>query len=245
MPLEQFEIHPVLYAPGVSDAYVLLSNASILFGALILSILGGFHLAFERPFIYSRGLQYLFEKCCFLVISIIKQHTSYLGLHYYPLLLTIFILVLSSNLIGLIPWSFTATSHLAMTLSLALSINLSIIILGFENQGLSFLNLFVPRGGPKFLFPLISAIELISYLLRTFSLSIRLFANMMAGHILLYILASFCVSLSAVYFGILMAFPFILVFPIIILEFGIAFLQAYVFIVLISIYLNEAVRAAH
>jgi ATP synthase subunit 6 len=132
-----------------------------------------------------------------------------------------------------------------MTLSLALSINLSIIFLGFENQGVNFLNLFVPRGGPKFLFPLITLIEVISYLLRTFSLSIRLFANMMAGHILLYILASFGVSLSTFFYGIFMVFPFTMIFPIIILEFGIAFLQAYVFIVLIAIYLNEAVHSTH
>lgn len=162
-----------------------------------------------------------------------------------PLFFAIFLTILFSNLIGLLPFAFTPTGHLAFTLTLALSCNLAIIIIGFYENGLGFLQLFVPKGGPKFLIPLIVVIEVLSYLLRTLSLSIRLFANMMAGHTLLHILASFITAFLKSGHALIAFFPLLLVIAVIALELGIAFLQAYVFTILLTIYLNDSFHPSH
>ena len=118
-------------------------------------------------------------------------------------------------------------------------------IIGFKENGISFLKLFVPKGGPIWLIPLIVVIEFISYLLRTFSLSIRLFANMMAGHTLLHILASFTLGFIEAGYTIASVIPFIIILAVVVLELGIAFLQAYVFLILLSIYLNDSFHPSH
>jgi len=148
-------------------------------------------------------------------------------------------------LIGLIPFAFTPTSHLVFTFSLALTCNLAFIIIGFKENGFKFLNLFVPKGGPLWLLPLIVVIEFVSYLLRTFSLSIRLFANMMAGHTLLHILSSFVTAFIKAGYLMYGIFPILLVVAVLVLELAIAFIQAYVFIVLLCIYLNDAFHPSH
>jgi len=166
------------------------------------------------------------------------------GLRYFPLLFIVFFLILFSNLIGLVPFSFAPTSHIALTFSIALSCNLAFVVIGFKENGLSFLKLFVPKGGPVWLFPVIVIIEFVSYLLRTFSLSIRLFANIMAGHTLLHILSSF-VSAFLKSNAELAFLPSMLILAVIGLELGVAFLQAYVFVILLCIYLNDSFHPSH
>jgi len=142
------------------------------------------------------------------------------------------------------PFGFTVTSHIIVTFFLALSFNLGFLFLGLVMHKFRFFLLFVPKGVPLLLAPLIIIIEIVSYLIRTFSLSLRLFANMMAGHTLLKILASFVVACASVggYALAAGAVPLLLVFAVTALEVGIAFLQAYVFTILLCIYANDAVN---
>jgi len=198
---------------------------------------------YESRLIPTRA-QFITETAVKMFIDLMKQQASDKSLKYLPLFFSIFIIVLASNLIGLVPFAFTPTSHLIFTFWLALSCNIGLLIIGFKENGIYFLKLFVPRGGPMWLMPLIIVIEIVSYLLRTFSLSIRLFANMMAGHTLLHILSSFCVS-CLLQMPALAIFPFLLVIACFALELGIAFLQAYVFVVLLSIYLNDSFHPQH
>jgi F-type H+-transporting ATPase subunit a len=148
------------------------------------------------------------------------------------------------NLFGLLHLGFTLNGQLIIPVVLAVSFNLFFFLNGFERHGIKFLSVFVPSGVPAFLLPLVVLIEIISYLLRSFSLSVRLFANMMAGHTLLYILSSFVVALSDISL-ILALVPTLLVFAVSFLEIGIAFLQAYVFVVLLSIYVTDSLSPQH
>jgi len=179
------------------------------------------------------------------VAGSIKQQAGARGLIYLPVFFTTFVVILLSNVIGLIPFAFTPTSHIAITFSMALTFNLAFIFFGFRTNGARFLLVLVPRGSPLWLLPLIVMIEFISYLLRTFSLSIRLFANMMAGHTLIHILASFATSFWYAGWSMLIVFPLVLTLAVFFLELGIAFLQAYVFVVLLSIYLNDSLNPRH
>jgi F-type H+-transporting ATPase subunit a len=167
-----------------------------------------------------------------------QQINNIISLKYFPLVFNIFILILIFNINGLLPYSFTITSQIIVTLQLALSMFIGIIIIGFYNKDLKFLLLFVPKNIPKILVPFLTLIEIVSFLIRPFSLSVRLFANMLAGHTLLFIIASFNFFIAINYILVLIL-PLFFIFFILILEFAIAFVQAYIFVILISIYLND------
>jgi ATP synthase subunit 6 len=157
----------------------------------------------------------------------------------------LFIFVLFCNILGLLPFGFTITSHIIVTFTLSFSVVLGLTIIGFREQKLHFLNLFIPRDVSKIMVPLLVVIEVVSYISRAFSLAIRLFANLMSGHTLLNILSTFVLKLlkKNFLFGIL---PFLLVLAICFLEICLAFLQAYVFMVLTCIYLTDSLyEAAH
>jgi F-type H+-transporting ATPase subunit a len=243
-PLEQFEL--IILKPIKLNNWVDLSITTatlfLIFGILIIILF--LFLSIKNSRLIPTKLQYLSENLYLFLIDLIKQQAGYKGLKYFPLFFTLFIIILSSNIIGLFPFAFTPTSHLIFTFFLAFSSNIALIFIGFYENGFSFLKLFVPKGGPAWLLPLIVVIEFLSYLLRTLSLSIRLFANMMAGHTLLHILASFSVAFLTTY-PLFSIFPIILVVAVFLLELGIAFLQSYVFIVLLSIYLNDSFHPSH
>jgi ATP synthase subunit 6 len=243
-PLEQFEliILKPLKLTNIIDLSITTATLFLILGVSIILVL--FSLSLRNARLVPTKLQYLTESIYLFLIDLIKQQTGQKGVIFLPLFFSIFIIILSSNVIGLFPFAFTPTSHLIFTFFLAFSCNMALIIIGFKEHGLRFLKLFVPKGGPKWLLPLIVVIEVLSYLLRTLSLSIRLFANMMAGHTLLHILASFSVSFLTFY-PVLSIFPLALVLAVFFLELGIAFLQAYVFIVLLSIYLNDSFHPSH
>jgi ATP synthase subunit 6 len=181
----------------------------------------------------------------FLSNTILQQLGVKRGQKYSVILKSFFFLILFSNIFGLIPFSFTITSHLIYTFAFSLSILVGITILGFYIQGFSFLKLLVPGGAPVFLLPLLIPIEFISYIARCFSLAIRLFANMMSGHTLLNILSSFVIKINNNGFILLSLAPLFVVIAVFLLEVGIAFLQAYVFLVLVCIYLKDAFEAGH
>jgi len=241
-PLEQFEIYlikPFVFGYDISFTLATLS----LFLAFLLFVLFYF-LGFIKAKLIPTSLQSLGEAFYLFGVNIVEQQAGHKGLRYFPILFVIFFLVLFSNLVGLVPFAFAPTSHICLTLSLAMFCNIAFIIIGFKENGLPFLRLFVPQGSPRFLLPLIVVIEFISYLLRTFSLSIRLFANIMAGHTLMHILASFVISFTT-YFTSLAIIPFIVTLMVCLLEIGIGLLQAYVFVILLSIYLKDSFNPSH
>jgi F-type H+-transporting ATPase subunit a len=178
-----------------------------------------------------------------LLSTVIETVKDQLGSHkYYPLLLTLFLFILISNFLGMVPYSFTPTSHLIVTVGLSFPIMLGVTIIGLKNYKSEFFALFLPAGTPTALIPLLTAIEFISYIARAFSLGIRLFANILSGHALLHILAGFTYKfvISDAFF-ILKFAPIIFIAVLLSLEIAIAFLQAYVFTVLTASYLKDVI----
>ena len=234
-PLEQFEIFPWFVLPIVftqANVYLI-----IIFFTLIIFLSSSVYSANLVPTYY----QYLVELLYKFIINTVKQQIGLRGFTYFPIFFLIFFFIATTNLLGLVPFSFTLTSQVVLTFLIALSFNLGLILLGFYIHNFRFFNLFIPHGAPLVLIPLIVVIELVSYLLRTFSLSIRLAANMMAGHTLLHILSTFVLMfLQNYYFFFIALFPGLLVFLAMGLELGIAVLQAYVFFILLTLYLNDS-----
>ncbi len=169
------------------------------------------------------------------------------GMRFFPFVFTLFMFVLVGNLWGMFPYFFTITSHIVITGALALTVILTVVVVGFWRHKLGFLKLFVPSGVPAAILPFIVVIEVLSFLSRPLSLSIRLFANMLAGHITLKVFAGFVVALgSAGFLGILGAIlPLAATVALTALEFLVAALQAYVFAILTSLYLNDALHPGH
>lgn len=195
----------------------------------------------------SRKLQLVLEKFYIFIFELIYQQVGFLGQQFIPLFFTLFSFIILANVIGLVPYSFTLTSHIMLTFTLSFSVFIGLTLLAIMMQP-NFFALFIPRGVPSGLIPFLFVIEIISYVSRTFSLAIRLFANMMSGHVLLHIMTGFCAYLFN-NFGVIgklvYLIPFVLIVAIIGLEIGIAFLQAYVFCVLVSIYLSDVYSLGH
>jgi F-type H+-transporting ATPase subunit a len=238
-PLDQFSIQSLKTFDLFGIDFSITNQVIFLLGVLLFYILS-YILALVYPTLIPSRFQIISETIYLGILNILKQQAGILALKYYPFILTLFLFILGINVIGLLPFGYTASSHLVLTFSLAFTINLALVIIGFEKQGLSFLQNFVPKGSPKVLLPLLVVIETVSYLLRPFSLSIRLFANMMAGHTLLHILASFTTAFILSSYFFLAVFPFTICLAVVLLEICIAFLQAYVFIVLTCIYANDS-----
>ena len=169
-------------------------------------------------------------------------------MRFFPFVFTIFMFVLTLNMLGLIPYGFTVTSHVIITAALALMVFFTVLIYGLIRHGLHFFNLFVPKGVPIYILPMIVAIEILSFISRPISHSVRLFANMLAGHITLKVFAGFIIllggALGAIGWvgGVL---PFAMIVALTALEMLVAFLQAYVFAILTCIYLNDAIHPGH
>lgn len=192
-------------------------------------------------------LQSISEMAYEFVASMLRDAAGTQGMKFFPFVFSLFMFVLVANLFGMFPYFFTVTSHLIVTFALAMLVILTVVGYGFYKHGLGFLNLFVPHGVPAVLVPLVVAIEVISFLSRPISLSVRLFANMLAGHITLKVFAGFVVSMSAMgAVGIGGAIlPLAMTVALTGLEFLVAFLQAYVFAVLTCMYLNDALHPGH
>ncbi len=181
--------------------------------------------------------QLLAELSYQFIAKMVADNIGKEGRSYFPLIFSIFIFVLFGNLLGMIPYSFTFTSHIAVTLTMALLIFIMVTLIAFFKHGMKFFSFFLPEGVPIILAPLMIAIEIISYFTRPFSLSVRLFANMMAGHTLLKVIGGFVVPLGI--FGFVPVAGLVAVMG---LEFLIAFLQAYIFTILTCIYINDAIH---
>ena len=181
------------------------------------------------------------------VANTIQSTAGNEGMKFFPLVFSLFMFILFANIIGLVPYTFTVTSHIIITAILALLVFLTVIVYGFWRNGLHFFRLFVPSGIPIYILPLIVFIEVLSFLSRPISHSVRLFANMLAGHITLKVFASFITLLGGLGFlGWMGAvLPLVLVVALTALELLVAFLQAYVFAILTCIYLNDAIHPGH
>ena len=237
-PLEQFSIFPIV-SIALTDLFDFSITNSVVFVSIAISLLFMLLLMISSKMTYIPTIwQVLLESLySFVFFSILSENIKKGGVIYFPIMISIFVFILISNLIGMIPFSFTATSHIIVTLSLASMIFIGINIIGIRTHGLHMLSLFLPAGAPLALAPLLVFIEMGSYAFRVVSLSLRLFANMMSGHCLLKILAGFGWTMfsSANILTIAHIMPVAVVFVIMGLELGIAFLQAYVFTLLLCV----------
>ena len=246
-PIHQFEVRNFLPLFNLGEHQISFTNSAlymfIIVGLISLLLIGT---TWRRAVVPGR-LQSIAEISYEFVADTVRSSAGTEGMKFFPFVFTLFMFVLAANLIGLIPYSFTVTSQLVITASLALLVFFLVVGYGFWKNGLRFFNLFVPKGVPKLILPAIVAIEVLSFLSRPVSHSVRLFANMLAGHITLQVFAGFVIMLGSA--GILGIFgttlPFILVILLTALELLVAFLQAYVFAILTCIYLNDAIHPGH
>ena len=190
--------------------------------------------------------QTLAEMAYQFVAGMVRSSAGEAGMKFFPLVFSLFMFILVLNLVGLIPYTFTVTSHIIITVSLALIVFFTVIIVGFAKNGLHFLHLFVPSGVPWWTLPLVVPIEVISFFSRPLSHSVRLFANMLAGHITLKVFAGFVVMLlGAGGWAVISPLPFLFMVGLMALELLVAFLQAYVFAMLTCMYINDALHPGH
>jgi F-type H+-transporting ATPase subunit a len=235
-PLEQFKIKPLLdFEIGGID--LSFTNSSLFMVATVVLITGFLVLGMRRGAMVPGRWQSAAELSYEFIAGLIKDTVGSEGRKYFPIIFTVFMFVLIGNLLGMVPYSFTFTSHIIVTFALAAVVFIGVTILGFVKHGIRFFGFFVPPGAPVALWPLLIPIEIISYLSRPISLSVRLFANMLAGHTLLKVIAGFVAVLGV--FGVL---PWVMVVALTGLEVLIAFLQAYVFAILTCLYINDALH---
>jgi len=238
-PLEQFEIFFLGKIGGLA-----ITNSTIYLIILSFVIFFLFTMVFLQSRLIPYNIQIFVEEIYNFVFGLVKQQMNTKGYAYFPLIFTLFLFILVANIIGMCLYSFALTSHVVIAFALSFSMFMGIVIIGIIIQKLAFINTFVPSGAPKALTPFIIVIEILSYFSRPFSLGIRLFANLMSGHTLLAILANFAFLISKKSFIIFLV-PFLLITAIVGLEIMIAMLQAYVFTVLVCIYLNDSLVGAH
>ena len=235
-PLEQFEIIPILdIKTGNIDLSFTNSSVAMVLTVAIITLFITISVN-TRALIPSR-LQLLSELSYNFIAQLLKDTVGNDGRRYFPFVFTIFMFVLIGNMIGMIPYSFTFTSHIIVTFALAAVVFIGVTVLGFVKHGFHYFALLAPPGLPWYMLPILIPIELISYLSRPISLSVRLFANMLAGHTLLKVFAGFVLPLGLA--GIL---PFAFIVALTGLEILIAFLQAYVFAILTCLYINDAIH---
>ena len=255
-PMEQFEIveiFPLAFNDQISLGF---TNASLWMAITVLTALGFFTLSTKRVALVPGRMQSMGEVAYEFVANMVRDTMGDEGRQFFPFVFTLFIFIFLSNLLGLLPTIptaphalhvFTPTSHIIVTFTLALMSVGLVVIYGVMKNGFKFLKLFAPAGVPVWLLPLITPIEIISFLSRPVSLSVRLFANMLAGHVVLKVFAGFVGGLLATggVLTVFSIFPLIGVVGVFLLEFLVAFLQAFVFAILTCIYLKDALDPAH
>lgn len=245
-PIHQFEISPIIpfEMGGLNLSY---TNSSLWMTIGVLLSITVFALATKKRALVPGRLQAFSEIAYEFVAGMIRDNVGEGGKKYFPLVFSLFTIVLMGNLLGMIPFSFTYTSHLIVTAALAFLVFFTVLIMGFAKHGTHFFSIFLPPGVPWWLTPLIVPIEMISFFIRPITLSVRLFANMVAGHIMLKVFAGFCVMFVTMgglgYLATVL--PVLFNTVLIGFELLIAFLQAYVFAVLSCIYLKDTVELDH
>jgi F-type H+-transporting ATPase subunit a len=243
-PLHQFEIHPIVPIHiGSLDASF--TNSSLFMAIAVILITVFLLTSVQSRALVPGRVQSLAELAYEFIANMIRTNVGSAGQPYFPFIFSLFFFILLGNMMGMVPYGFTFTSHLAVTLGMAVLIFIGTTIIGFAKHGFKFFGFFLPHGTPWYVAPLLVPIEILSYFFRPISLALRLFANMTAGHTLLKVFAGFAggfvASLGAL--GVLPGLiPLAAVVGLTGLEFLIAFLQAYVYTVLACIYLNDALH---
>ena len=244
-PIHQFSISKLvpltLFGRDVS-----FTNSALFMVVAVLLVSALMILFVDRDATVPGRMQSAAESAYEFVAGMVRDAAGESGMKFFPLVFTLFMFILICNLVGLIPYAFTVTSHIIVTVSLALIVFLTVLVTGFVKHGTHFLKLFVPSGVPMAILPLVVAIEIISFLSRPVSHSVRLFANMLAGHITLKVFGGFVVMLlGAGGWALISPFPFIFAIGLMALELLVAFLQAYVFAMLTCMYINDALHPGH
>jgi F-type H+-transporting ATPase subunit a len=247
-PIHQFQIVNLFPIGKIGNAEIAFTNSAVfmLLAVVVLTLFLVVGTAGGRA--VPTRLQSAAELTYEFVADMLRSTAGHEGMRFFPFVFTIFMFVLLLNMFGLIPYGFTVTSHIIITAALALTVFFTVLIYGLIRHGFHFFNLFVPKGVPIYILPMIVAIEILSFISRPISHSVRLFANMLAGHIALQVFAGFIIllggALGAIGWigGVL---PFAMIVALFALEALVAFLQAYVFAILTCIYLNDAIHPGH
>jgi F-type H+-transporting ATPase subunit a len=247
-PIHQFKIINLFSLGEIGGAQIAFTNSAaymLVAVALLTAFLVG---GTAGGKLVPTRLQSTAELTYEFVANMLRSTAGSEGMRFFPFVFTIFMFVLTLNMFGLIPFGFAVTSHIIITAALAITVFLTVLIYGLFRHGFRFFNLFVPKGVPIYILPMIIAIEILSFISRPISHSVRLFANMLAGHIALKVFAGFIILLGGALGAIGWAggvLPFAMIVALTALEALVAFLQAYVFAVLTCIYLNDAIHPGH
>jgi F-type H+-transporting ATPase subunit a len=244
-PIHQFQIIKLFTIGHIGGQEIAFTNSSA-YMFLSVAVISLLMIGTGRQLVPGR-MQSVAEISYEFVASMLRSSAGSEGMKFFPLVFSLFMFIAVSNLVGIIPYTFTVSSHLIVTVALALLVFFIVLFYGLYKNGLKFFKLFVPSGVPIFVMPIVVPIEVISFLLKPISHSVRLFANMLAGHIALKVFASFIAMLGALgfigWFGAVL--PLGLTIALTALELLVAFLQAYVFAILTCIYLNDAIHPGH
>jgi F-type H+-transporting ATPase subunit a len=236
-PLEQFMIKPLIpiYIGGLNFSF---TNSSLFMLLTVITLGTIIYYGLGKPSLIPQRFQAMNELLYQFIQQMLTEHVGQEGRRYFPVVFSVFLFILFANLLGMLPYGFTITSHLSVTFALAFFIFILITIIAIQKHGWHWFSYFMPQGAPILLAPLLIPIEILSYLSRPLSLSIRLFANMMAGHTMMKVFAGFVVAL-----GMLGGWaPLVLIVGLTGFEFMVAILQAYVFSVLTCLYLHDAIH---
>jgi F-type H+-transporting ATPase subunit a len=246
-PIEQFQINTWFPIAKIGNTEIAFTNSAA-FMVLAVGVIAFLTIgATSRRALVPGRLQSVAEMSYEFVENTLRSTAGKEGMKFFPLVFTLFMFILTVNMIGMIPYTFTVTSHIIVTVALALLVFLTVIVFGVMKHGFRFLKLFVPSGIPIYILPLVTLIEVMSFLSRPISHSVRLFANMLAGHITLKVFGGFVTLLGG--FGLVgwigAVLPLGMTVALTALELLVAFLQAYVFTILTCIYLNDALHPGH
>tara|TARA_B100000123_G_scaffold18657_1_gene13273 strand:+ start:474 stop:1208 length:735 start_codon:yes stop_codon:yes gene_type:complete len=240
-PMHQFKVNRIGPEINIGGLDLSFTNASLFMILSASAICVFLFFSTKNRNLIPNEIQLISESLYNFIAKMISDTAGSKAKPYFPFIFSLFVFVLFCNMIGMLPYAFTVTSHIIVTLVMAIFIFVAVTIIGFLNHGFKYLKIFVPSGVPVALLPLITVIEIISYLSRPISLSVRLFANMMAGHTMLKVFGGFVISLGVIGGWLPLTFSVALTG----LEILVAFLQAYVFAILTCIYLNDALNLHH
>ena len=246
-PIHQFQIQDLAGPFHLAGFEISFTNSALFMGLTVATITGLLMLASRKGELVPSRLQSVGEMWYGMIDNMVNNVLGKDGKPFFPLVFSLFSFVLIANMLGMFPYFFTVTSHVIVTVAMALFVVGLVVVVGIYKHGLGWFKLFVPSGVPIAILPFISLIEIISFLSRPISLGLRLFGNMLAGHIVLKVFAGFVVSLGAAGgLGILGAIaPMAMAVALTALEFLVAFLQAFVFAILTCVYLNDALHTHH
>jgi F-type H+-transporting ATPase subunit a len=247
-PIEQFHIINLFPIAKIGHTEIVFTNSAAFMLAAVVVITAFLVIGTAKGSLIPSRLQSAAEISYEFVASTVRGTAGAEGMKFFPFVFTLFMFILTVNFIGLIPYTFTVTSHIIVTAALAITVFLTVLLYGLYRHGLHFFNLFVPKGVPIYILPLIVFIEVLSFVSRPISHSVRLFANMLAGHITLQVFAGFIILMGGAMGAVGWAggaLPFAMIVILIALETLVAFLQAYVFAILTCIYLNDAIHPGH